>query len=306
MYGLKMLATAMKLPSKEVSNDDLEKVLDTDDEWITNRTGIKTRFWCQGDESCTSLAIDACRQALNGFKPEDISLIVSSSISEDYRFPNIASLVSEEFDIKCPAFSVNAACSGFIYSLAVAYNMLDIGQKALVIGAEQLSKIVDIRDRGTAILFGDGAGAVVVEKTAGKLYYHLDAKGDSKMLECGNVNGEARYLTMLGRDVFRFAVDAIPRTIDMVLGFAGLKHEDIDLYLCHQANKRIIDHVYKKLDIDSCKFPINLDKYGNTSSASVPMLLAELNKMGRLEKGMKLMLVGFGAGLTNAGVLIEW
>ena len=306
MKGLTIVSTGYYAPSKRVTNDEFTKVLDTSDEWITSRTGIHARHFSEGEDT-TDLAYQAAVKALEGYDPQDIGVIIVASITNTYLTPSTACLLQKRLGLAEDvfAFDLNAACSGFEYALSVARAQLAFSAKpyALVIGAETLSSIINFKDRSTCVLFGDGAGAVLV-KSSDRLYLDMQgAIGNDEALFCKRQDG---YLEMQGREVFRFATGAIEKCIRTLLERAHLAVNDVDYYILHQANGRIISHVYKKLKADPAKFYINLNEYGNTSGASVPLALAEMNEKGLLHPGMKIMLVGFGGGLTYGANLLEW
>lgn len=309
MEGLQLIATGGALPSRLVTNEDLSKLVDTSDEWITSRTGIRERHFCAEGENAATLAVEAARQALerSGLQPEQIGCCVCATLSGLYATPSTACLVQRELGLAqdIPVLDVNAACSGFIYGAAVARGLLatrpgDARRYALVIGCEQLSRLMDMTDRNTCVLFGDGAGAAIFELADGVDFaVDLGARGDNAIETppCGPIQ-------MDGRAVFRFAVDALPRTLHAVLEATGHTLAEVDWVVCHQANSRIIDHCVKKLEADPAKFYKNMDRHGNTSAASIPVALNELAESGRLQPGMRLACIGFGGGLTWGGMLI--
>ena len=315
MQGIKILSIAGCHPSKEVSNDDLAKIVETDDEWITTRTGIHSRYFCEGDESCVSMAINASRKALerSGISKNELGCVICATISGDYITPSVSCMVQKALELPedIPVLDVNAACSGFIYALCVARGLLEAseGKYGLIIGMEQLSNLMDMTDRTTCVLFGDGGGAAIIKRDGDTLFRQvLGAKGGNEISILGAGRGDS-FIKMDGKAVFRFAVWAMPKCIDELLLIKDdheLSLSDIDHVVCHQANARIIDHVVKKSKEDPSKFYKNLDHFGNTSSGSIPLALAELYEDGRLKKGDKLILVGFGAGLTWGGVMLEF
>lgn len=314
--------TGSALPERIVKNEELEKMIDTSDEWIKERTGIEERHVSTG-ETAASLASLAAKRALAdaGVNAENIDIIIVASCSAEQALPCVACQVQSEIGaVNAVAFDLNAACAGFLFAMNTidAYITAGIYKNALVVGTEVLSKIVDWTDRGTCILFGDGAGAVYFEKSAivtGSMKYIQmsdGSKGD--VLACNqrdNKNafftGEdlLKYVTMDGKEVFRFATRQVPDTILKLLEKEGLLPSDIDYYILHQANLRIIEMIAKRLKMDMDRFPYNVNKVGNTSSASIPILLDEVRKSGKLEEGMKIILSGFGAGLTYSACLLE-
>lgn len=312
MENIEIIGTGMAVPSRVVSNDDLAKIVDTSDEWISTRTGIKNRYFCAEDECANLLAIEAAKKALedSGLEPEDIGVCICASVSGDFATPSMACMVQRHLGLRenIPAFDVNAACSGFLYGIEVARGLLNgNGEKhALVIGCEQLSKLLDMTDRTTCVLFGDGAGAAVIRRSDEKIYAStLGARGGYEIMAEG-AGKKPSNLRMEGKEVFKFATTIIPRCIEELKEKSGLGVEDVDKVICHQANERIIDFVIRRMKADPNKFYKNMDRYGNTSAASVPIALDELVKKGEVKSGDLLMMVGFGGGLTWAGALIRY
>lgn len=321
--NMHILGTGSALPSTVVTNDDLTKYMETSDEWIRERTGIGSRHLSTG-ETVASLAIEACNKALEnaGKKAEDVELILVATCSPEMMLPCCACQVQAGIGAsKAVAFDVNAACAGFLFSLNTAYSYLKSGmyKNALVVGAEVLSKIMDWEDRTTCILFGDGAGAVYVEAAEDEedtysFVQHSDGvKG--MVLKCGTrdlnnplYKGEeqSKFVWMDGREIFKFAVGQIPVCINEVMDKAGLTKDNIDLFILHQANKRIISSIAKRMELPEDRFPTNVERVGNMSSAAIPVLLDECNRNGQLKKGMRLVLSGFGAGLTFGASIISW
>lgn len=317
----RIIGTGSAVPEQIVTNEDLSKIVETSDEWISSRSGIKERRIAK-EETTTSLAILAGKRALEnaGIASEEIEVIIVATCTPDYFFPNTASQVQEAIGAKhAVAFDLSAACSGFLFALstAQAYIKGGIYQKALIIGAETMSKMIDWSDRSTCVLFGDGAGAAVVSaEETGVLELVQKSDGTGKgVLSCKaretrnllNHESETKeYLYMEGQPVFKFAVKTVPECVEEVLKKAEVKKEEIRYYILHQANSRIIQSVAKRLKEPEEKFPMNLSLYGNTSAASIPILLDEMNRNGMLNRGDKLVLSGFGAGLTWGAVLLEW
>lgn len=321
--NMHILGTGSALPSTVVTNDDLTKYMETSDEWIRERTGIGSRHLSTG-ETVASLAIEACNKALEnaGKKAEDVELILVATCSPEMMLPCCACQVQAGIGAsKAVAFDVNAACAGFLFSLNTAYSYLKSGmyKNALVVGAEVLSKIMDWEDRTTCILFGDGAGAVYVEAAENEedtysFVQHSDGvKG--MVLKCGTrdlnnplYKGEeqSKFVWMDGREIFKFAVGQIPVCINEAMDKAGLTKDNIDLFILHQANKRIISSIAKRMELPEDRFPTNVERVGNMSSAAIPVLLDECNRNGQLKKGMRLVLSGFGAGLTFGASIISW
>lgn len=313
-------------PSRIVSNDDLSKIVETNDEWIVERTGIKERRISEGEDT-SSIAVKAANQALEraNLTGEDIDLIIVATVTPDKFTPSVACLVQKEIQAEnAMAFDVSAACSGFIFGLQAACSMMKVTENfknALVIGVETLSKIMNWEDRSTCVLFGDGGGAVVLSKGEGnggiREFYSksLGKKGDCLVVEAMPVinpfikdkNNDTNYqkIYMNGGEVFKFATKVIVESIKKILEKSSLTIDDIDYIVPHQANLRIIDYAVRKLKVDSSKFYTNLERYGNTSSASIPLALNEMYEKNLLKKGHKIILVGFGGGLTYGAVLIE-
>ena len=317
----RIIGTGSAVPEQIVTNEDLSKIVETSDEWISSRSGIKERRVAK-EENTTSLAILAGKRALEnaGVTAEEIEVIIVATCTPDYFFPNTACQVQEAIGAKhAVAFDLSAACSGFLFALstAQAYIKGGIYQKALIVGAETMSKMIDWSDRSTCVLFGDGAGAAVVSaEETGVLELVQKSNGAGKgVLSCKaretrnvlNHESETKeYLYMEGQPVFKFAVKTVPECVEEVLKKAEVKKEEIRYYILHQANSRIIQSVAKRLKEPEEKFPMNLSLYGNTSAASIPILLDEMNRNGMLNRGDKLVLSGFGAGLTWGAVLLEW
>lgn len=309
MNGLKLLATGRCLPQTAVSNEEMSRWVDTSDEWIASRTGIRQRYFCGEGETALTLAAGAARQALerSGIDPADLGCVLCATVSPDYATPSLACLVQAELGLPedIPVLDVNAACSGFLYAVAAARGFLAQSGRpyALVIGCEVLSRLMDMTDRSTCVLFGDGAGAAVFEAVPDVLFASLQGARGGRAILANGPGPLAPGLTMDGRAVFRFAVEAIPRCIDGILAQTHLTLDDIDWVVCHQANERILDHCIKKLHAPAEKFYKNMARYGNTSAASIPIALDEMNGQGLLKPGQKLLCVGFGGGLTWAAAL---
>lgn len=310
------------VPKTKVSNTQLSKYVDTTDEWISARTGIRNRYISTG-ETATSLAISAAKEALDRAKvdPKEIDLIIVATISAEYVMPSTACLVQKAIGAaKATCFDIGAACSGFLYGLKIAVQGIKCGdyKKALIIGSEVLSKTLDWQDRSTCVLFGDGAGAAVLSESnsQGIISYYTGSDGDGaellslRAMPHKNILGEIEttspYMQMAGREVYAFATRIIPKCIEKVLEGTNYSVEDISLFVLHQANERIIDSVAKKMKLDGKKFYKNMDIYGNTSAASIPIALSELDYNGQLKKGDIIALVGFGGGLTWGSALIQW
>lgn len=323
MIYSKIISVGAYAPENVVTNDDLSKIMDTSDEWISRMTGIKERRISK-TEDCSDLAYMAGKNALekSGLKPEDIDLIIVATVSPDMFFPSVSCLVQDKLGaVNATAFDLNAACSGFVYGCIVANSMIKSGDynNALVIGSEVLSKLLEWEDRSTAVLFGDGAGAAIITKseTEGIIAGVTSSEGSKGMaLTCGALDVKSPFseepeikgkkLTMNGRDVFKFATGVMVENIKALLEKTNTSLEDVKYIVPHQANVRIIDYVARKMEQPLEKFYINLDRYGNTSSASIPLVLNEMDEKGLLKKGDKIILVGFGAGLTSGALIINW
>ena len=314
MKGFQLLATGGALPGRTVTNDDLSRMVDTSDDWITSRTGIRTRHWCTEGESAATLAIAAAKQALarSGLAPADIACCICATLSAPDATPSVACQVQAALGLPetCPALDINAACSGFLYGTAVARGLLATlgGRYALVIGTEALSRLMDPADRSTCVLFGDGAGAAIFELAADPTPFAvmLGARGDAAIHAGGPSRAGSAPITMDGRAVFRFAVDALPKCLHAVLDETQLTLDDLSWVVCHQANSRIIDHCVKALQADPAKFYKNMDRHGNTSAASIPVALNELAETGQLQPGQTIACIGFGGGLTWGGMIVEY
>lgn len=311
MEGIQIVATGRGLPEQSVTNDDLSKTIDTSDEWISSRTGIKSRYFCK-EEKNWQLALEAADKAIQsaGIDRGDIGLLIVATFTPDYAAPSVACILQKELGLgtDVAAFDINAACSGFLYGLKIANDMLS-GAKhpyALVVGSEQISSRLDMTDRNTCVLFGDGAGAALIKKTQDKPFVSvLGAEGNLEALGCTGLTAEKQHIYMDGKNVFKFAVHTIVEVTREVLNEAGMTMEDIDYVVCHQANERIIKSAIKQLKAPEEKFFINLQNYGNTSAASIAIALDEMNEKGMLKPGMKIICVGFGAGFTWGGILLE-
>ena len=314
--------TGHAVPKVQVSNTELSKYVDTTDEWIISRTGIKNRFISTG-ETTTSLAVSAAKIALEraNVAPEEIDLIVVATISPEYFMPSTACLVQGEIGaVNATCYDLGAACSGFLYAVKVASQGIRCGdyKKALVIGSEVLSKTLDWSNRDTCVLFGDGAGAAILAQSdkpgiIGSFTGSDGTGGDLlslRALPSKNVLHETEpenpYMQMEGREVYSFAIKIIPKCIEMVLKDTDYSVQDIAYFVLHQANERIIDSVAKKMKVPGERFYKNMDTYGNTSAASIPIALSELDQSGKLKKGDMIMLVGFGGGLTWGSTLVKW
>jgi len=307
--------------SKCITNSDFENIIDTNDEWIVSRTGIKTRY-VSPDKNASELGFIAASKAIENaeINKEDIDLIIVATMTPDNITPSCACLIQAKLGLnekKVMAFDINAACTGFVYALQVASYMLEEYKCALVVGVDINSKMVDYNDRNTCILFGDGAGSVVLsrEECSNQMIHYAVSKGDIEGKLCAkaiplheelkNGDREFGFLEQNGSEVFRFAVSALEEAIVEVLKKADKTLDDIDIVIPHQANKRIIDNAAKHMGIGEDKLYINLDRYGNTSGGSIPIALAEAIENGVIKEGMKIIIVGFGGGFTYAASYIE-
>lgn len=325
MITSKIVATGAGIPEQVITNDDLAKIVDTSDEWIVQRTGIRERHISSG-ENLSVLATKAAKQILERakVKAEDVELIVIATCTADYGTPCLACMVQKEIGAaKAVAFDVTAACSGFLFATSVADKFIRCGvyKNALVIGGELLSKIVDWTDRSTCVLFGDGAAGVFLEATQeedGIVVEELGSQGDLyEVLTDGYTPAsnafndvppldKMDFVHMDGRAVFKFATKKIVESVERVMARAGVTADDIKYFVPHQANARIIDVAVHKLQVPEEKFYVNIERYANTSSASIPTALNEMNERGLLEKGDKIILCGFGGGLSWGTILITW
>jgi len=321
-----IIGTGSYLPEKVLTNKDLENMVDTTDEWIVSRTGIRERRIAAEDQASSDLAVEASRKALEaaGVTADQLDLIIVATVTPDMMFPATACLLQDRLGAKkAAAFDLSAACSGFLYGIATASQFIQSGmyRYALVVGVDCLSKITNWEDRNTCVLFGDGAGAVVlgpVEEGSGLLSFELGADGSGGDLlkqpaggsrlpaSRDTVDGRLHTISMAGREVFKFAVRVMGNAAEEALAKAGMTKEDIDFLVPHQANTRIIDAAVKRFGLSEEKVIINLDRFGNMSSASIPVALDEALHQGRIKKGNTLVLVGFGGGLTWGAAVLKW
>jgi 3-oxoacyl-[acyl-carrier-protein] synthase-3 len=306
-------------PERVVTNDDLSQLVDTSDEWIMERTGIRERRIASDEQALSDLSLPAARQALEqaGISGADIDLLLVATVTPDMMFPSTSAMLADQLGAKdAAAYDLSAGCTGFMYALVQAYGMIAAGlsQRALVVGGDVLSRILDWTDRSTVVLFGDGAGAVVLERSeaAGFLVFELgaDGSGGDHLWLPGSgsrrFENPEQFVKMNGREVFKFATRILVQSAEAVLDRYGATIDDVDVYVPHQANVRIIDHATKKLGIPSDRVVINVDRYGNTSSGSIPLALAEAQADGRLQEGNLVLMTGMGAGLTWGSALMRW
>jgi 3-oxoacyl-[acyl-carrier-protein] synthase III len=312
-------------PERVLTNADLEAMVDTSDEWIITRTGISERHIAAPEQAASDLALPAAREALEqaGVRPGELDLVIVATATPDMLFPATAAIVADTLGARqAAAYDLLAGCTGFVYALSQAYGQVATGlsKRALVVGAEVLSRITNWHDRSTCILFGDGAGAAVVQPIGkgGIAGFELGADGSGGPDLCVPAGGsrqpissetledELQFIKMNGPEVFRFATRVMVSSAEELLRVCDATIDDVDLYVPHQANKRIVDHVVKNLGLDPEKVLINIDRYGNTSSASIPICLAEAQSAGRLEEGTRVLMSAVGAGLTWGSVYLTW
>jgi 3-oxoacyl-[acyl-carrier-protein] synthase III len=315
----------MYVPEKVLTNEDLEQIVDTSDEWITSRTGIKQRHVAAPDESASTLALAAARQALEraGIEGKDLGLVLVATVCGDYPFPSTACIVQNALGAQGGAFDLQAACSGFLYGVATAHQFIANGavKHALIVGVEVLSRVVDYTDRATCVLFGDGAGAVVLSASdtpGGLLGFTLGSDGarpEQLWIPTGGsveptteqvLRDRRNFVQMQGSEVFKFATRIMGTAMEEALSNAGMTASDMDLFIPHQANLRIIEAASKRLNLPSEKVFVNIQDYGNTSAAAIPIALCEAIDQGRVYPGAHLGMVAFGAGLTWAAAVVKW
>lgn len=324
--GIGIIGIGSFLPEKILTNYDLEKMVETSDEWITTRTGIKERRVLEPEKAASDMAIEASKKALKSanLNPTDIDLVIVATMSGDMITPSTACIVQDKLGCKkAAAFDISAACSGFVYGMSIAYGFIKSGiyKNILLVATEAMSRILDWEDRGTCILFGDGAGATVISEVpngkgileielgsdgSGKEHLLIPSGGSRRPTSKETLDNREQYLKMEGSEVFKFAVRKIDETCKNVLEKTGLNSDDIDLFIPHQANTRIIDSAIKKLKIPREKTFVNLNKYGNMSAASIPVALDEALKEGKIKDEDNILLVGFGGGLTWGSTILKW
>lgn len=316
--SIQILGTGAYVPEKIVTNDDLSQMVDTSDEWITQRVGVKTRH-VSVSESAADMGAKAAQRALEaaGITADQLGLIVGATVSSDMSCPSMSALVQQAIGASCPAFDVNSACSGFLFALDTAAAFIARGgiEYALVLGAERLSRVLDWTDRSTCVIFGDGAGAFVIAKGENYLGSHLFTCGGDSVLAIPLGKGNSPFyekevdplaVHMSGQETFKFAVKQIVSDLKLIAEQAGIKPEQFDWIVPHQANIRIIDLAARRLGVPMEKFVVNLERFGNTSSASVPISFDELARSGKLKKGDLIAMCAFGGGLSSAACLIRW
>jgi 3-oxoacyl-[acyl-carrier-protein] synthase-3 len=318
--GVTITGLGCYVPDRVLTNAELSTLVDTNDEWIVSRTGIKERRIAAPEQAMSDISLPAARAALAqaGVDPQDVDLLIVATVTPDMAFPSTAANLADELGMPdVAAYDLSAGCTGFMYALAQAYGMLAAGlsKKAVVVGGDVLSKILDWQDRSTLVLFGDGAGAVVLERTkngGGFLGFELgtDGAGGVNLWLPGSGSRQfddpEKFVKMNGREVFKFATRVMVSSAEAILAECGKTMDDVDVYVPHQANVRIIDHAVKKLGVPEDKVVVNVDRFGNTSSGSIPLALADAALDGRLEPGKLVLMTGMGAGLTWGSALIEW
>ena len=319
--GLEVSITGLgcKVPDRVVTNDELAQHVDTSNEWILERTGIRERRMAARDEALSDVALPACLDALAqaGLEGKDVDLLIVATVTPDMAFPSTGAILADRLGAgDAAAYDLSAGCTGFMYALAQAYGMLagGLSKRALVVGGDLLSRILDWTDRSTLVLFGDGAGAVVLETVPerGFLGFELgaDGAGGRNLWLPGSgsriFDDPERFVKMNGREVFKFATRILVQSAEAVLEECGVSIDDVDVYVPHQANMRIIDHATRKLGVPSDRVVINVDRYGNTSSGSIPLALADAAADGRLQPGKLVLMTGMGAGLTWGSALLRW
>jgi 3-oxoacyl-[acyl-carrier-protein] synthase-3 len=313
------------VPERVVTNDELAKIVDTSDEWIMERTGIRERRVAAPEQALSDLCLPSARIALEqaGVRPEELDLIIVATVTPDMFFPSTGAIIADELGARdAAAYDLSAGCTGFMYALAQAHGMVSAGlsDRALVIGADVLSKIVNWQDRSTCVLFGDGAGAVVIEPVqdegffgfelgadgSGGVHLHMPAGGSRLPASAETVAAEQHFAFMNGREVFKFATRVLVSSAEKLLEECDVSMDEVDVYVPHQANVRIIEHATKKLGVPEDRVVVNVDRFGNTSSGSIPLALADAVADGRLEEGKLLLMTGMGAGLTWGSALMRW
>ena len=312
MSAPQILATGRCLPSRVVTNEDMSRMVDTSDDWVFSRTGIHQRRFCT-TETGVDLAEGAARLALEraGVRPEEVGVCLVATFTPHYCTPSTACLLQQRlgFPEDTVCFDLNAACAGFLYGLKTAHALLEDAPRpyALLVGSEVISRVTNMNDRNTCVLFGDGAGAALLRRAEGRSWHTVfGTRGGAEHIRAEGPGPDRAAIFMDGKPVFRFAVEVIERSIHQLLEAESCTLNDLDWVVCHQANARIVDHVSKKLKARDGLFYKNMERYGNTSAASIPIALDELVQAGALRPGMRVLAVGFGGGLTWAGALFRW
>ncbi|HOP11077.1 MAG TPA: beta-ketoacyl-ACP synthase III [Oscillospiraceae bacterium] len=316
--SFQIVGTGMCVPERVVTNGELSQLVETSDEWISQRVGVRSRHICTS-ETTADLAVSAAQRALDdcGLKAEELDLILAASVSADTVTPALSCAIQKRLGVRCMAFDISAACSAFVFMLETAACFFARGgyRNILIVGAERLSRITDWEDRSTCVIFGDGAGAAVLSKGENYLDAVFTVTGDENALRVpfyagkspfSELEPESPYIRMNGKEIFRFAVQSMIQDINTLLQRNGLTPDDLKAIIPHQANRRIIEAAAERSGIPIEKFLINIDRYGNTSSASIPIALDELNKAGELKRGDLILLTAFGGGLASASCLLRW
>lgn len=310
MSGIKILGTGKYVPEKIITNDDWAKLVETSDEWIVQRTGMKERHFAADDETTTSMGAAAVKLAIEdaGIDPQEVGALIVATVSADNYSPSDACLIQRDLGLRdnMIAFDISAGCSGFVFGLETMRGLLMSGgfKYGVLVASEILSRKMDKTDRSTCVLFGDGAAAAVISLDDNSEYYScIGVHGDDELIKVPVPNGP---IYMDGQATYKFAVSSVPKLINDVMEKAGVSPDDIDMFLLHQANLRIIEAVQKRVKQPDEKFFININKYGNTSAASVALAMDEAKKEGKLKPGMKVLLAGFGAGKTYGAIIFEW
>lgn len=323
LKSTKIIGVGKCIPQNVVTNDDLAKVVDTNDEWISTRTGVKQRRIASTDETATTLAVKASLDALGfaGIEGKDLDLIIVASSTPDYVFPSTACEVQAALEANCPAFNLTAACSGFVYALSVANSFIKSGtyKRILVVGTEVHSRFIDWNDRNTCVLFGDGAGAMILEESERNeiLAIELSANGKKGMeltlptmgMDCpfnDKENSQSPYIWMNGKEIYKFAVTTVPKTIKSALKLANMDISELNYLIPHHANMRIIDSVKERLKLTDEQIIVSLENYANTSTASVPIALSEAIEQNKIKNNSTIAICGFGGGLTWGTAIIKW
>jgi 3-oxoacyl-[acyl-carrier-protein] synthase-3 len=313
------------VPAKVLTNADLERMVETNNDWIVSRTGIRERRIAGPGESASTMALAAAHEALKvaGITAQDLGMIIVATVCPDYHFPSVGCIIQAKLGAHCPAFDIEAACSGFLYGLSIAHQFVRGGaaKHVLVIGAEKLSMYVDYTDRATCVLFGDGPGAAVVSGCEAAVGFHsftlgsdgarpellyVPTGGSAEPITEENLRAGQHCIKMMGSEVFKFATRAMDAATDVVIGEAGITPGEIDLFLPHQANQRIIEATAKRLGLPIEKVFLNIDRYGNTSAASIPIAMCEAIEQGRVWPGAKIVFAAFGGGLTWGAAAMTW
>ena len=324
-YRVAVTGIGAYAPERVLTNEDLARMVDTSDEWIVERTGIRERRIAAPEEALSDICLPACREALEhaGAEAGSIDLLIVATVTPDMSFPSTGAILADRLGTpEAAAYDLSAGCTGFMYALAQAYGMLAAGlaHRALVVGGDVLSRILDWEDRRTCVVFGDGAGAAVLERVphggfvgfelgadgSGGPELFLPAGGSRSPATAETVAGGQHFVQMNGREVFKFATRVLVSSAENILQECDRTVDDVDVYVPHQANMRIIEYATKKLGIDSDKVVVNVDRFGNTSSGSIPLALADAEHEGRLQKGNLVLMTGMGAGLTWGSALVEW